>query len=114
MAIFPITASLVNLSTAAPVASDNFVGAILRDAANFAVRASLTGGAQYANGLLFTNIGQVVYNDASAGLPANTQYINGIPLAPDGSMCIALSAPATWSNGLPFAANGAISASVTP
>lgn len=114
MALFPITAGLVNLATGAPVATDNYVGAILINATNFSVRAALAGGTEYANGLLFTDIGQLLFNDATAGLPANTQYINGIPLAPDGSMCIAQAAAVTWANGLPYAANGAISASVAP
>lgn len=112
MALFPITASLVNISTVAPIATDNFVGAILRDAANYAVRGALTGGTQSANGLRFTNLGQLLYNDASAGLPANTQWADGLPLASDGSLCVALAAPVTWSNGMPFAANGAVAASV--
>jgi hypothetical protein len=110
MAIFPVLQDQVYLLTAAPVATDNPVGAVLRDAANVGVRAAAAGGTQFANGLLFTDLGQLFYNDATLGLPANTQYVNGIPWAPDGSMCIAMALPVNYSNGLPFASNGAIAA----
>lgn len=112
MARFPVLAEQVYLSTAAPVATDAVVGGLLRDANNSLTRAATAGGAQFVNGLLMTALGQVVYNDSTLGLPANTQWVNGIPLASDGSMCVALAPLANYSNGLPYAANGAISAAV--
>ena len=114
MALFPILADKVQLSTVAPVGTDAFVCGILRDAGNTVARASLTGGAQTGNGLLRTALGQVVYVDATAGLPANAQYVDGFPVAATGELCISTGATATYSNGLPFAANGALSAAVTP
>lgn len=108
MAIFPVLQDQVYLVAGAPVPTDSCVGAVLRLANNAGVRAAASGGTQFANGLLFTDLGQVVYNDATAGLPVNTQYVNGLPLASDGSLCVALTTPATYSNGLPFAANGAL------
>ena len=98
---------------AAPGGADNYVLGLLRDAGNTGVRASLTGGAQFSNGLLLAPLGQVVYVDATAGLPANTQYVNGLPLSSVGELCISTDPAATWSSGLPFAANGALSAVVT-
>ena len=67
---------------------------------------------QYANGLLLTDDGQVVIYDATAGLPEGATYCNGIPLTADGAVCIAQTPASNYSNGLPFAANGAISAAI--
>lgn len=108
MALFPITADKVQLSTTAPVATDVFVCGVLCDAADAVARASLTGGVQYSGGLLRTALGQIVYVDATAGLPAGTQYVNGLPLSPAGALCVSSGAMATYSNGIPFAANGAV------
>jgi len=112
MALFPIAADKAQLSSVAPVATDSFVRGVLVDATNAVCRASLTGGAQYSNGLLMTATGQVVYVDATAGLPAGVQYVNGLPLAATGELCISTGAMATYSSGLPFAANGALAAVV--
>lgn len=112
MAIFPIASDKVQLSSVAPAVTDTVNRAILRDAGNTVARAALVGGVQYADGLLFTALGQVVYVDATAGLPVASQYANGIPLAATGEMCISTDATATWANGLPFTANGALSAVV--
>lgn len=113
MALFPITSGQASLLSVAPVATDNYVLGLLRDAGNTGVRAALAGGVQFSNGLLLTSLGQVIYVDATAGLPANTQYANGLPLSSGGAVCISTGPAATWSSGLPFAANGALSAVVT-
>jgi hypothetical protein len=113
LALFPIIADKVQLSAVAPVGTDNYACGVLLDAADTVARAALTGGAQTSNGLLLTALGQVVYVDATAGLPANTQYSSGFPLAPTGELCISTDVMATYSNGLPFAANGALAAVVS-
>ncbi len=113
MALFPISADKAQLSTAAVAGTDNYVRGVLADAGNTVVRASLTGGAQYSNGLLMTPTGQVVYVDATAGLPAGAQYVNGLPLAATGELCVSTGAMANYSSGLPFAANGALSVAVS-
>lgn len=110
MSLFPISADKVQLSTDAPVATDSYVGGLLRDAGNTVCRAALSGGVQWLNGLLMTALGQVVYVDATAGLPAGTQFVNGIPLAPSGAMCCSTDAAVNYSNGLPRVLNGAIAA----
>lgn len=112
MSLFPISADKIQLSSVAPVGTDNYVSGILIDAGNTVARASLTGGAQYSNGLLHTSTGQIVYVDATAGLPAGVQFANGLPLASTGELCISTGAMATYSNGLPMAANGAVCAAV--
>ena len=114
MSLFPIASDKVQLTTAAPAGTDNYQNGVLVDATASLCRASLTGGAQTSEGLLFSNAGQVIYVDATAGLPANTNYVNGIPCAPTGEMCISTGATVTYSNGLPFVANGAVSAQITP
>lgn len=113
MALFPILTDKAQLSTAAVAPTDNYDSGVLADAGNTVVRASLTGGAQYSNGLLMTPTGQVVYVDATAGLPAGAQYVNGLPLAATGELCISTDAMATYSNGLPFVGNGALAAAVS-
>lgn len=110
MALFPISVDKVQLSTDAPVSTDAFANGILRDAANTVARAATAGGAQFSNGLLRTALGQVVYADATAGLPTGTQFVNGLPLSPLGALCISSDAAVSYSNGIPFAANGAVAA----
>lgn len=112
MSLFPISADKIQLSSVAPVGTDNYVCGILTDATNAVARAALVGGAQYSNGMLRTALGQIVYVDATAGLPAGVQFVNGIPFASAGEMCISTGAMATYSNGLPMAANGAVCAAV--
>jgi hypothetical protein len=113
MSLFPIVGEKIALSTAVPVATDNYVNGILTDATNALARAATTGGAQTSDGLLFSNDGRVIYVDATLGLPANTNYTNGIPTAPTGELCISTDVATTYSNGLPYAANGAISATIS-
>jgi len=60
MAIFPIASDKVQLSSVAPAVTDTVNRVILRDAGNTVARAALAGGTQYADGLLFTALGQVV------------------------------------------------------
>lgn len=114
MALFPIASDKVQLTTAAVTGTDNYQNGVLVNAAATLARAATAGGAQFSDGLLFSNTGQVIYVDATAGLPAGTQYVNGIPCAPTGEMCISTGATATYSNGIPFVANGAVSAQITP
>jgi hypothetical protein len=59
-----------------------------------------------------SNDGQVICVDATAGLPTGTQYCNGLPLS-NGALCISTGAAVSYSNGLPFAANGAVAVQVS-
>jgi hypothetical protein len=59
-----------------------------------------------------SNDGQVICVDATAGLPTGTQYCNGLPLS-GGALCISTGAAVSYSNGLPFAANGAVAVQVS-
>lgn len=110
MTPFPILNDKVQLTLDAPAASDAVLSGLLLKADDTAVRAAISGGAYNNFGLLFTPTGQLVYTDATAGLPANSTYVNGLPCSPTGELCVSSGAVATYSNGIPFAANGAVCA----
>lgn len=114
MSLFPIASDKAQLTTAAPAGTDNYVNGVLVNSGATLCRAATSGGAQVSNGLLMSNAGQVIYVDATAGLPAGAQFTNGLPFAATGELCISTGPTVTYSNGLPMAANGALSATVTP
>jgi hypothetical protein len=61
------------------------------------------------NGLSFTVAGALCVFDASAGLPADAVYANGLPLTPEGLLCIdAVNAFSHVQGGIPFTAIGAV------
>ena len=57
--------------------------------------------------------GQVSIVDASAGLPANTIYHNGLPISGE-KVCISNKAVAVVSSGIPYDSAGAVAATVAP
>lgn len=114
MALFPISGDKIQLTSAAVGATDAYQNGVRVSAGTPLARAATSGGAQFNNGLLMSNTGQVVYVDATAGLPANTQYANGLPLSSTGALCISTNSMATYSNGIPFVSNGAVACTVTP
>ena len=110
----PIVSDQVVLTSAADNAADAVFNSLrCENDATPRVRATLVSGAYVANGLSFDATGRLFYVDATAGLPANTTYCSGLPITPTGALCISTNAPATWSNGVPFVTNGAVSATVT-
>lgn len=111
--LFPISGDKIQLTTAVVAGTDTVSNGILINAAGTMARAATSGGAQTNNGLLMSNTVQVIYVDATAGLPANTQYCNGFPLNSTGALCISTGAMATYSSGIPLAANGAVACTVT-
>lgn len=113
MAVLTVTADQVRLGTAAVAATDAFKNGVLTSDNNQLNRAIATGGDEFSNGLLMTDAGQVRYVDATAGLPADTTWTNGLPQS-GGALCISTGAVATYSNGIPFAANGAVAAAIVP
>ena len=113
MAVLTVTSDVVLLGTAAPAATDTFVNGILTSATGGLNRAIASGGDEYSQGLLMTDAGQVRYVDATAGLPGDTTWSNGLPLSA-GALCISTNAVSTYSNGIPFAANGAVCAGIIP
>lgn len=62
-------------------------------------------------GLSFDADGSVRIVDSQAGLPAGTQYQNGLPMTPDGRLCVDGSGAAqavAYNHGMPYTANGSI------
>ena len=98
--------------SASTAAGDIVQNGILLDGLATVARASATGGVVTQNGIRLTPTSQIVYIDATAGLPAGTNWQNGLPLAPDGSICISTNPAVVWQNGLPRDSNGAICALV--
>lgn len=109
-----VASDKVPLTTAAVGVTDAIRNGLRLNADETQVRASTSEGDEVNNGLLMTVDNQVVYVDATAGLPANTQFANGLPISSAGALCISTDAMATYSNGIPFAANGAVAAVITP
>lgn len=112
MSIFTVSATeVVQLGTGIQPTDTFQNGVLLSGDLN---RAIATGGDEYANGLLMTDAGQVRYFDATAGLPVNVVWSNGLPRANDGALCVSTGALATYSNGTPMVANGAVRVSIVP
>lgn len=113
MPVFTVTSGSVLLGTAAPAATDTYQNGILTSASGGLNRAVAAGGDEYTNGVLVTDTGQVRYVDATAGLPADTVWSNGLPRS-GGALCISTNSVATYSNGIPLATNGAVCAGIIP
>lgn len=111
--LFPLTSDAIQLTTDAVGSTDSYNQGLRINSTGLLVRAATSGGAQYSNGLLMTDSGQLIYVDATAGLPADTQWTNGLPMS-DGALCVSTDAYATYSNGTPFAENGAVAAVLLP
>lgn len=111
MSTLTVTSGAVLLGIGAIQPTDTFTNGVLTSATGGLNRAVPAGGDEYSNGLLRTDAGQIRYVDATAGLPADTTWPNGLPLS-GGALCISTNAAATYSNGIPFAANGAVAAGI--
>ena len=111
MAIFPVVDGVAQTTTDVP-SSPTFNGGIAFNAAGLA-HITDTASSIYVNGVPVSATGQVVYVDASAGLPADTTWVNGLPIS-GGAVCMSSNAVAFYGNGLPYDINGAIVATITP
>ena len=111
MALLPIASDRVQLATAATDAADNW-NAGIRYKSDGKARASTSASTQTNQGIPMTEAGAVSIVDATAGLPAGTGYSSGIPVS-GGKVCYSTDPVAHYSNGLPFAANGALAATIT-
>ena len=108
---FPTLNGRMAVNTGTPTANDQYSNGVrlVADASAVYATTDATGGAA-GNGLLLnTTSGSMVTVDATAGLPANATWCNGMPVAANGAVCTSTDAPQSWSNGVPFAANGAVS-----
>ena len=115
MAVFTVTSNDVLLGTGAVGANDPFHNGVLKDNGTGTLnRATLSDGAYWSNGIFRNAAGQLQYADYTAGLPTPTYWVNGLPYDSAGALCISTDAEATYSNGIPFAANGAVAAGIIP
>lgn len=113
MSVLTVTSGAVLLGIGAIQPTDTYKNGVLTsaDPANPLNRAVPAGGTVYSNGLLLTDAGQVRYVDATAGLPADTVWSNGLPRS-GGALCVSTSPATTYANGIPFAANGAVASGI--
>lgn len=111
MTVLNVVGDAVLLDIASLGTDDTFMNGILTESPSGYVQAVAAGGTVYNQGVLLTDAGQVRYVDATAGLPGNTVWSNGLPRS-DGALCISTGAVSTYSNGIPFAANGAVRAGI--
>ena len=111
MSVLSVVGDAVLLDIAGLGATDTYLNGVLTESPSLNVHAVPAGGTVYANGLLLTDVGQVRYVDATAGLPGDTVWANGLPRSA-GALCISIGALSTYSNGIPFAANGAVRAGI--
>lgn len=112
MTVLSVANGAVQLSTAAASGTDTFRNGVLTASTDL-TKAIASGGDEYTNGILVTDAGQVRYVDATAGLPGDTVWTNGLPRS-GGALCISTGPASTYSNGIPFTANGAVAAAITP
>ena len=111
MAALNVQQDVVTLSISSVVATDVFHNGILSQSNEFN-KAVPAGGTVYNNGLLLTDAGQVRYLDTTAGgLPVDTVWTNGLPSS-GGALCVSTGSLATYSNGIPFTASGAVRAAI--
>jgi len=113
MATFFVVGSSVPLNTVLPGPTDTYRGGVMVNSLATLNKAIVVAGGEFSNGLRRRDTGSVVYVDATAGLPANTQWANGLPLASNGALCVSTDSASTYSNGIPFAANGAVAVTIT-
>jgi hypothetical protein len=106
---FRFNGDKVAISTLTPGSTDQYSNGIRLKSDDTAVYTTTTTTGALANdGLLIGPNGEIVTVDATAGLPANTQWTNGLPVASNGALCTSTGTTAYWANGVPFAANGAV------
>lgn len=113
MALLPIASGRVDLTTAATAGNDVWDGGVRRANANGRARASTNPSTHVNQGITTDSVGVVSIVDATAGLPAGTVYLHGIPIS-GGKICYSTGAVTAHANGLPYVANGALAATVNP
>lgn len=111
MPIFTVTSDRVQFTTEAVDAGDTFIGGI-RFKQNGHVRATTDASTNFNGAIPQTDSGQVCLVDATAELPSGTVFSNGLPIS-GAKLCYSTDSVASYSNGLPYVANGAIAATIT-
>jgi hypothetical protein len=110
MSLFNVVNDQAQFDAASPVSSDVH-GAGIRFTQAGAARVTTTAGTFFNQGIPMSASGQVAIVDATAGLPADTTYLNGLPISGN-KVCVSRNARSVVSNGLPFDSNGAIAGAI--
>ena len=110
MSLFNVVNDQAQFDAASNVSSDVH-GAGIRFTQAGAARVTTTAGTFFNQGIPMSDSGQVAIVDATAGLPADTTYLNGLPISGN-KVCVSRNASSVVSNGLPFDSNGAIAGAI--
>lgn len=108
---FPLKAGKVQITTAAVESTDVYLAGLRYTNTGSAIRGVATSGVVYSNGKPLSATGQLCYVDATASLPAGTQWSGGLPYS-NGALCVSTGAVAYTQNGVAFAANGAVAVEI--
>jgi len=110
MSLFNVVNDQAQFDAASNVSSDVH-GAGIRFTQAGAARVTTTAGTFFNQGIPMSDSGQVAIVDATAGLPSDTVYLNGLPISAN-RVCVSRNARSVVSNGLPFDSNGAIAGAI--
>jgi hypothetical protein len=112
MSMFPVVNGRANLDESPGSDSDRYIGGI-RYTTNGAMCITYEAGTFFNGGIPMSESGQVSVVDASAGLPANVVWLNGLPISSN-RVCISTNPVFIVSMGTPFDSAGAVAATITP
>jgi hypothetical protein len=110
MSLFRVVNDQAQFDAASNVSGDVYGGGI-RFTQGGSARATTTAGTFFNQGIPMSESGQVAIVDATAGLPAGTNYLNGLPINGN-RICVSRNPRAVFSSGLPFDSNGALAAAI--
>ncbi len=110
MALFNVSNGRAQFDAAGNEPGDVY-GAGVRLTQSGATRVTTTAGTDFNGGIPMSSTGQVSVVDATAGLPADTIYLNGLPIS-NNAVCVSRNAAAVVSNGLPFDSAGAVAGDI--
>jgi hypothetical protein len=110
MALFNVSNGRAQFDAAGNEPGDVY-GAGVRLTQAGATRVTTTAGTDFNGGIPMSSTGQVSVVDATAGLPAGTIYLNGLPIS-NNAVCVSRNAAAVVSNGLPFDSAGAVAGDI--
>jgi hypothetical protein len=106
MSLLPVIDNAVALSSDASSADDVFNAGIRFTQAGL-VRCTTDNATFFNQGIPMTSEGVVSVVDATAGLPADTVFLNGLPMS-NNKLCVSTNSVAVVVNGITFDAAGAV------
>jgi hypothetical protein len=112
MSLFPVVNGRANLDEAPGADTDRYMGGI-RYTQDGAMCITYEAGTFFNQGIPMSDIGQVSVVNATAGLPADVIWLNGLPISQN-RVCVSTNPVFIVSQGTPFDAAGAVAATITP